>query len=296
MQKPTQKPNYQPSRATALFSRADENSDAITLSPKAQTTASAAVRAVLADITNNWSGSDSPGNDSTRAATANSTLSDTPAAASAGPAEDGNALSCSGDVAGASAGPAEDQDEDDALTGSGDVASSTCAATANGMSSAADHGLLDTPAAVGSAEDNDDDVLAGSGGVASAAAGTDPLPPRKKKRSEMGVEERRLMKQAAQERLEKLSADIGKLLEEQEELFVKYAQLNEVSVDRVKKLAHQLPSVKSQKKASDYNILVYFKGKELNAGKSSGSFHFFFFLTLELSSSQGLSHSSQGAT
>jgi len=66
-------------------------------------------------------------------------------------------------------------------------------------------------------------------------------PPRKKKRSEMGQEERRLARKAAEERSVKLSADVEKLLEEQEELFAKYAELNNVTVQRVKKLAHQLP-------------------------------------------------------
>ncbi|KAE9391922.1 hypothetical protein BT96DRAFT_945036 [Gymnopus androsaceus JB14] len=76
------------------------------------------------------------------------------------------------------------------------------------------------------------------------------LPPRKKKRSEM---------------------DIDKLLDEQEELFTKYANLNDISMEHIKKLANQLPSMKPQKKSSDYNILVYFKGKEVNAGQGKGS-------------------------
>lgn len=107
------------------------------------------------------------------------------------------------------------------------------------------------------------DVATASGG----ACGEDPAPPKKKKRSEMGAEERRLMRKAADDRAVKLSEDIDKLLEEQDELFAKYAEENGVTVERVKKLAHQAPSMKSHKKASDYNVLVYFKGKELNAGK-----------------------------
>ncbi|KAE9385826.1 hypothetical protein BT96DRAFT_949569 [Gymnopus androsaceus JB14] len=91
--------------------------------------------------------------------------------------------------------------------------------------------------------------------------------PLKKKRSEMGEEERRLMRKAAEERSEKLAVDINKLLDEQEELFTKYADLNDISMEHIKKLANPLPSMKPQKKSSDYNILVYFKGKEVNAGQ-----------------------------
>ncbi|KAE9383355.1 hypothetical protein BT96DRAFT_1009312 [Gymnopus androsaceus JB14] len=105
-----------------------------------------------------------------------------------------------------------------------------------------------------------------------AAAPPDvPVAPKKKNRSEMGAEEQRLMRQAAAERAQQLSADIEKLLGEQEELYAKYAELNNVKVEHVKKLAHQLPSMKPQKKASDYNVLLYFKTKELNNGQPKGS-------------------------
>ncbi|KAE9393542.1 hypothetical protein BT96DRAFT_943804 [Gymnopus androsaceus JB14] len=105
----------------------------------------------------------------------------------------------------------------------------------------------------------------------SAGASADvPLPPKKKKRLEMGPGEQKLMRQAAAERVEQLSANINKLLEEQEELFVKYAKLNNIKVERLKKLAYQLPSMKHQKKASNYNVLLYFKGKELNDGQPKG--------------------------
>lgn len=124
-----------------------------------------------------------------------------------------------------------------------------------------------------------------SGGAAGAASSDSP--PRKKKRSEMGEEERKLMRKATQVRSEKLSADIDALLEEQEELLTKYAEKNDISVERIKKLVHQVPSMKPQKKASDYNILVYFKGKELNTSKLPLPLHLLTSLILDSSSGQG---------
>lgn len=156
---------------------------------------------------------------------------------------------------------------------------------ASNSSATTDLGVLNTSADASNARLPRDDPSAPSTGSNSVSVGgddtvasTEPINStksteliKKKKHSEMGVEERRLARKAAEDRSAKLSADVEKLLDEQEELFVKYAELNNVMVQRIKKLAHQLPSMKPSKKASDYNVLVYFKGKELNAGKLTTS-------------------------
>lgn len=149
---------------------------------------------------------------------------------------------------------------------------------ASSNASAVPAGVSATPTNVSVASDSSTAFGAGSATAADPGSPPDTVPgsgdasvheppPRKKKRSEMGEEERRLMRKAAEERSEKLAVDIDKLLDEQEELFTKYADLNDISMERIKKLANPLPSMKLQKKSSDYNILVYFKGKEVNTGE-----------------------------
>ncbi|KAJ3964534.1 hypothetical protein EV361DRAFT_977894 [Lentinula raphanica] len=95
--------------------------------------------------------------------------------------------------------------------------------------------------------------------------------PGKKKRSEMGPAEQQLVHQASANRSKKLGAAIGDLLEEQEALFAKTAEDNNISAARVKRLANQAPSLKPKKKVSDYNILFFYKNKELNGDRPSGS-------------------------
>lgn len=96
---------------------------------------------------------------------------------------------------------------------------------------------------------------------------SDSVPVRKKKRSEMGPQERKLMRKAADERATKLTEDVDDMLDEIDELYLKVAESNSVSVQRVKDLARRLPSIKPQKKASNYNVLLHFKTQELNGGK-----------------------------
>ncbi|KAE9384050.1 hypothetical protein BT96DRAFT_1008478 [Gymnopus androsaceus JB14] len=300
---PTSKPNYRPSRATGLFSKGDENNAAVDLAPKASSTASAATHAVLSDITNSSGASNglSAANDTDGFANSDPNLtsnasndiapedgsSDTPA----GPTMGGGMLASS-----ASPAPVPDHGLSDtpmARNATGSTSSAVGATSTNGtlgtepggdpaLSGTADGPVVDGVSGVAASTARNASGLTsaagttstnGTSGLSGTADGPDAeaLPPRKKKRLEMGAEERRVMRKAAQDRSEKLSADIDKLLEEQEELFAKYAQLNDVSVDRVKKLAHQLPSMKPQKKASNYNILVYFKGQELNSARAKGA-------------------------
>ncbi|KAE9403271.1 hypothetical protein BT96DRAFT_990510 [Gymnopus androsaceus JB14] len=319
---PASKPNYQPPRGTGLFARSGENSAAITLASKACTTGSAAVCAVLTNITNSLSPSDgSPNRLSSAAAddaddsspvaiSTNATSNASAGAASAnsvlstpdhGPSNASAAAAMANDVPAGSTEALLDTSNTSAGTGTANSASSTpdhgpsnasaAAAMTNDTPTASADALSD--ASAGPAVDASAGLTCSAGtsmstngasgaevagecslpGDADAAdgSGNDPEPRKKKKRSEMGTEEHRLRRQAAQDCLEKLAANINKLFEEQEELFAKYAKLNNVSVDHIKKLSHQLPSMKSQKKASDYNVLVYFKGKELNATQAKGS-------------------------
>ncbi|KAJ3755173.1 hypothetical protein EV360DRAFT_73077 [Lentinula raphanica] len=116
-------------------------------------------------------------------------------------------------------------------------------------------------------DSTDDRSTATSGNLDDSTA----EPSRKKKRSEMGPAERQLARQASANRSKKLGDAIGNLLEEQEALFAKTAEDHNVSAARVKRLANQAPALKPKKKASDYNILFFYKNRELNGDRPSGS-------------------------
>ncbi|KIK60630.1 hypothetical protein GYMLUDRAFT_59380 [Collybiopsis luxurians FD-317 M1] len=88
--------------------------------------------------------------------------------------------------------------------------------------------------------------------------------PAKKKQSKMGPAEKALAWKAASAQAEKLSRDIDEFLEEQQKLFEKVAEVNDITVERIKKLVNQSFSSASKKKASNHNILVFFKARELN--------------------------------
>ncbi|KAE9401326.1 hypothetical protein BT96DRAFT_992213 [Gymnopus androsaceus JB14] len=324
---PGPKPNYQPSRGTKLFTRADENDAGVASSCANASAAARFVSAALTDISNSSPvgdrshSSDSSNTHASVGVSNGSSISgasvDAPSASTEprlnarSSASVSNASSdsrASGDASNASSEPRFSEGPPNApvcehasnntrladvpsnassdsrasevgsdVHSSGDAPDSSSrpngAASSSADGSAAVIGAVSSTNAGSNASGASADVGSSSGGALDGdTAGDCPAgPPKKKKRSEMGVEERRLMRQAAQERSEKLTADIDTLLDEQEELFAKYAELNNVSVDRVKKLAHQLPSMKPQKKASDYNVLVYFKGKELNAALGKGS-------------------------
>ncbi|KAJ3767407.1 hypothetical protein FB446DRAFT_793225 [Lentinula raphanica] len=96
------------------------------------------------------------------------------------------------------------------------------------------------------------------------------MPP-KKKRAEMGPAEQKLAREASSARSKKLADAIDDLLEEQESLFSKVADENNVTATRVKRLANQVPGVKEKKATSNYNILFYYKNKELNGDRPAGS-------------------------
>ncbi|KAF9067370.1 hypothetical protein BDP27DRAFT_1422928 [Rhodocollybia butyracea] len=103
-----------------------------------------------------------------------------------------------------------------------------------------------------------------------AASSSNSVPTKKKKRSEMGPEERKLMRQAANDRASQLTSDIDNMLDEIDKLYKKVADDNNVGVHRVKELARHLPSIKPQKRASNYNVLLYFKTQQLNDGVAVG--------------------------
>ncbi|KAJ4489753.1 hypothetical protein C8J55DRAFT_486919 [Lentinula edodes] len=89
----------------------------------------------------------------------------------------------------------------------------------------------------------------------------DKVPTSKKKRAEMGPAERKLAREASSLRSEKLGAAIDDLLEERDLLIDNISKEHNVSSTRVKRLAHQAPGLKAKKKASNYNILFYYKTK-----------------------------------
>ncbi|KAF9060668.1 hypothetical protein BDP27DRAFT_1429779 [Rhodocollybia butyracea] len=107
-------------------------------------------------------------------------------------------------------------------------------------------------------------------GHRTAASSSNTVPTKKKKRSEMGPEERKLMRQAANDRASQLTSDIDNMLDEIDKLYKKVADDNNVGVHRVKELARHLPSIKPQKRASNYNVLLYFKTQQLNDGVAVG--------------------------
>ncbi|KAE9385966.1 hypothetical protein BT96DRAFT_1006545 [Gymnopus androsaceus JB14] len=288
----TSKPNYQPSCSTGLFARGDENNAAVALPSRACTATSAAACVVLTNITNTSNSSNGP---SSRPSDAGSVAAADDAAGRIPAAQNDNAANAASYTSSAPdcgqpdtpTGPAVGDSVPGNAANTGGSASTGTSLLNRGVSDsevagqrssaiaaeAVDGSLTGASPSNGGASDAE---VAGKHSLSKAAEAVDgsgdaSLLPRKKKRSEMGIEERRIMRQAAQDHSEKLSADVAKLLEEQEELFAKYAELNDVSVDRIKKLAHQLPLMKPQKKASDYNVLVYFKGKELNSTQGKGS-------------------------
>ncbi|KAJ3871438.1 hypothetical protein F5051DRAFT_446187 [Lentinula edodes] len=100
---------------------------------------------------------------------------------------------------------------------------------------------------------------------------TNKAPTSQKKRAEMGPAEWKLAHEASSLRSEKLGAAIDNLLEERDLLIDNISKEHNVSSTRVKCLAHQAPGLKAKKKASDYNILFYYKNKEINGKLPLGS-------------------------
>ncbi|KAJ3871689.1 hypothetical protein F5051DRAFT_445928 [Lentinula edodes] len=87
----------------------------------------------------------------------------------------------------------------------------------------------------------------------------------------MGPAERKLAHEASSLRSEKLGAAIDDLLEERDLLIDNISKEHNFSSTRIKLLAHQALGLKAKKKASNYNILFYYKNKEINGELPSGS-------------------------
>lgn len=86
------------------------------------------------------------------------------------------------------------------------------------------------------------------------------------KKSKLGPEELKLKRKEAEERSAKLNQDVDALLGEIEALYKKCAKEHGVTIARLKKVAHQNSAMKPRRKTSDFNVMVYLKSKELNAG------------------------------
>ncbi|KAE9388835.1 hypothetical protein BT96DRAFT_1003816 [Gymnopus androsaceus JB14] len=272
-------PNYQPFSGRTLFALGNEN-PAGTSTRSATSAAAHFFPAALVDVSkvvchsdmtgalgtqnsavptcSDTSSSTPLGNKTSVAPSANkmsaASLDNNPSPASAAPAASSNA----------STAPASASTEDPASSSPADPTAPTGAlADSTTASSPAPDANSAAPAAVPTAAPipSGDDVAGAPEGGSQGSSAADPVcgpdsssvdpPPMKKKRLEM--------------------ADVDELLDEQDALFTKYVEKNGVTINCVKKLAQQLPSMKKQKKASDYNILVYFKGKELNKSQAKGS-------------------------
>jgi len=90
------------------------------------------------------------------------------------------------------------------------------------------------------------------------------LPVRKK--GAMGPEEKKAARAAAIEKTKRITASVKEYVEEMEGWVARIAKEHGISEDRVRQLAGQASSIKTKKAASDWNILVHFKGQELNEG------------------------------
>lgn len=88
-----------------------------------------------------------------------------------------------------------------------------------------------------------------------------------KKRPLMGSEERKLLKESGASKQEKLMDAINKATTAYEEKLEEIANANGYKVNRIKELVLYVPPIKSRRKVLDWNIMIYFKGKELNDSK-----------------------------
>ncbi|KAE9386060.1 hypothetical protein BT96DRAFT_1006441 [Gymnopus androsaceus JB14] len=94
------------------------------------------------------------------------------------------------------------------------------------------------------------------------------LPVRKK--GAMGPEEKKAARAAAIEKTKRITASMKEYVEEREGWVARIAKEHGISEDRVRQLAGQASSIKTKKAASNWNILVHFKGQELNEDCSMG--------------------------
>lgn len=91
----------------------------------------------------------------------------------------------------------------------------------------------------------------------------------KRKKGAMGPEEKKLARTAAAAKSKKITEAIREYVENVDEQVKRLANDLGVSEERIRQLAGQVSAIKNRKAASNWNILVYFKGKELNKGKIS---------------------------
>ena len=101
---------------------------------------------------------------------------------------------------------------------------------------------------------------AGSGVEDSDAA----VPVRKK--GAMGPAEKKAARAAAAAKAKKITEAVKTYVEEMDSAVKCLADELGISEDRIRQLAGQASSMKNKKAVSNWNVLVYFKGQELNEG------------------------------
>lgn len=89
------------------------------------------------------------------------------------------------------------------------------------------------------------------------------------KKAKMGREEIKARNQSNAEKHNNLMNAINTATAVYEEKLEEIAKENNVKVQRVKQLALHAPPISRKRKVSDWNIMVHFKGKELNDGELS---------------------------
>ncbi|KAF9063509.1 hypothetical protein BDP27DRAFT_1367982 [Rhodocollybia butyracea] len=93
---------------------------------------------------------------------------------------------------------------------------------------------------------------------------------RTKKKSTMGIAERKVAKASAVDKNQKLLGAIHAAMSDLEKEFERIAEENGVKVDRVRQIALMDSPMKQQREVSDWNVMLYFKGQEMNKNKSKG--------------------------
>ncbi|KAE9385350.1 hypothetical protein BT96DRAFT_949907 [Gymnopus androsaceus JB14] len=102
-----------------------------------------------------------------------------------------------------------------------------------------------------------------------SSKGSSALPKRKK--GQMGLEERKSARAAAKVKSEQLTAAVRDYVEQMEEMVTCIAKEQDVTPDRIWQLAGQVAAIKDKRVASNWNVLIHIKSKELNADRPSGS-------------------------
>lgn len=82
----------------------------------------------------------------------------------------------------------------------------------------------------------------------------------------MGLEERKVASHSSAEKHHLLMSAINAAMMAYAEKLEEIAEANSVKVAHVKQLALHAPPITQRRKVSDWNIMVHFKGKEINEG------------------------------